>query len=153
MVTRRPMSRLALILLLILAAGCGTPDLDRDDVAGVVTDAFAEADLAVESVEVGAEPVDGRWPADVVVDGRSLAAAVDAGSGRVTSLDLGTGIAPFTEEQLEAVASHADNPAADAARRRQIITVVLLAVLLVAGGLAVARQLRLREEAQLGAEV
>ena len=59
---RRALAATALALLL---GACGSADLPRDDVAGVVGDAFADAGVEVEDVEVGDEPIDGR-PVDVI---------------------------------------------------------------------------------------
>lgn len=131
----------------MLLTSCATADLSRADVAGVVVDAFAAADTEVTDVDVGAAPVDGRWPATAEIDGQTVTVQVDTQEGRVVSLDLGSGTPALTQEQLEAVAAHADNPSQDRARRGQLLVLFAVFAAVVAGGLAVARQLRLREEA------
>lgn len=140
---------LVITALLVGLGACASADLDRDDVAGVVEGAFAAADADVSDIEVGPEPVDGRWTVSAEVEGRPLDLEVDAGAGRVVSIDFGTETVVLTQEQLEDVAAHAHNPAADRARRGRLLTTFVVFAALVAGGLAVARQLRLREEAQL----
>lgn len=142
------------LIVAALAVGlgaCASPELARDDVAGVVEGAFAAADADVSDIEVGSDLVDGRWEVSAVVEGRPLDLQVAHDAGRVVSIDFGTETVVLTQAQLEDVAAHADNPAADRARRNRLLTTFVVLAALIAGGLAVARQLRLREEAQLTA--
>lgn len=139
---------IAIGALLLGLGACASADLGRDEVAGVVESAFDAADAEVSGIEVGPEQVEGRWPVSAEVSGRPLDLEVDAGAGRVVRIDFGTETVVLSREQLEDVAAYADNPAADRARRGRLITAFVLFAALIAGGLAVARQLRLREEAE-----
>ena len=141
---RRALAAGALILGL---AACGSPQVERNDVASVVERAFAAGDARATDVEVASDPIDGRWPVIADVDGRPLELEVDADSGRVVSIDFGTDVAALTQEQLEDVAAYADNPSADRARRRNWTVALAALVVAVVGGLTAARRMRLREEA------
>lgn len=132
--------------LILGLAACGSPQIERDDVASVVEGAFAAGDARATDIEVASDPIDGRWQASAEVDGRPLEVEVDADSGRVLSIDFGTEVAALTQKQLEDVASYADNPSADRARRRNWAVGLIALVVAVAGGLTAARQMRLREE-------
>jgi len=140
---RRVVAALALALLL---GACGSADLRRGDVAGVVEGAFADAGREVTDVEVAAEPVDGRWPARATLGRREVEVEVDAGSGRVVRLDLGSGPSSLEQDDLEAIAAHEENPAAERARQRTVLVSVTLLAAAIASGLVLARRLRLREE-------
>lgn len=152
MTVRHRIRRLAgLVALAVAVAACGSADLAREDVDDVVVGAFASADVEVTDVEVAEAPVDGAWPVTAKLPQREIELAVDASSGRVVRIDFGVDAAPLTQEQLEDIAAHADNPAADRARRNRLVLLFVALFGLMAGGLAVARQLRLREEAALNA--
>jgi len=131
----------------LLLASCASAPLGRDDVAGVVRGAFADAGVRVGDVEVAPEPASDRWTVTATVDGRDVELEVAAGSGRITALEVGTGASPLDRDELEAIAAHDAGRAEEPARRLALGALGTLAAA-VAAALVVARRLRLREDAQ-----
>lgn len=138
---------LGIAVMALLLGSCASADLGRGDVADVVEGAFEAAGQEVTDIDAASEPVEGRWPVSATLEDRSVELEVAVGSGRVLSVDFGDDTPILDQAELEAIAAHDANPAADRARRRQVLTLVVLLVGALAGGLLIARQLRLREEA------
>ncbi len=143
--------RSAVIVLVVLLGACGSASLTAGDVEHVVSGGFGDAGVELTAVEVGDGPVDGSWPVAVqTVDG-TIDVTVDAASGRIITVDFGTG-ALLEQSALESLAAVDDNPAATRENRRRTVVVLVGFVTMVAVGLGVARRLRLREEAALAAD-
>jgi hypothetical protein len=136
----------AAVALAAVLGSCGSADLARDDVAGVVEGAFASAGWEVTDVEPAPARAGDRWPVTATLGDRPIELEVASGSGRILSVDFGDATPPLDQAELEAVAAHADNPAADRARRRQVLLGVALLAAGLTGGLLLARRLRLQEE-------
>lgn len=128
-----------------LLAACSSPLLPRADVPDLVRDAFHSAGLQAERVSVDPTRDGDSWNATAEVDGTDVALIVDAEAGRITRIDLGAS-SSISRDELREVARYESNPANERARARRRVGTFVVASVLVAGGLLVARQLRLREE-------
>lgn len=146
-------SLLALVALL-LVAGCGRASMSSEEATQVAVDAFANAGLDAEVGEIVEDAtvdraIDGEFiqvhQVEMIVDGRSYLAGVDRELGAVVRLNEPNDT-ELTDEQVEAIADHRDNPAEDDARRTRMLLAVPLVVLAVVGVALFFRRERRRAE-------
>lgn len=154
MVTRRRAATAAWLLLLVVA-GCAAPTLDERGAADVAVAAFARAGLDARDVDgvtlqqvdlaaAGDTPRSGDvWLMTLDVDGDAWTVGVDPARGAVVRTFEPVG-SQLTDEQVEAIASYADNPAADRASRTRRRIALAVGVVIVAAGYVVLRTLARR---------
>ena len=139
MVTRR----LAVAFAALTLSACGTVSMSEGDAIETTSAALDSADVVVDDViveESGPE----SFTLSASTEEGPITLVLDAGAGRLTSIDLAEGVS-VSEAQVEELARHHDNPADDRARTRRAVVGAVLVVVLLAGGLLWARRARLRE--------
>ena len=143
------MSRVVLVVASAsFVAACAAPAMSPDDALATTRAALDDAGIDVE--ELGHETSTAGLH-EVVAESPTgeIALFVDADTGRFTSIDLAEGV-DVSEEQLDSLARHEDNPAEERQRTTRSVVAALVVCAAVFGGLGLARRARLRDEATAG---
>lgn len=137
-------TRAILVLVVVLSStACATVSMSADEAVDATSAALVAADVSVDEVSVEDSGPDSFTLAASTDDG-PITLVLDAGSGRFASIDIAEGVT-VSEEQVETLARHHDNPADDRARTRRAVVGAVLVVLLIVSGLLWARRTRLLE--------
>lgn len=151
MVTLRRDRALGLAVAAFLLGGCATVEMSSADAVDSTLQAVDDAGIDADAVSHEGT-LEGTHTVVASTSEGDITFVVDAGSGRFSAIDLEEDV-DLSGRQLDVLADHEGNPADDRARTRRSIVGAIVVLVVVFGGLALARRARLREKGAAGHEL